>query len=73
MSHQILLLLAMLTLGLAISQRREQVPCRTVRHSAGRERGPEGGVPQPSPGGRLERTRKGQGFASVFVEHTLGC
>lgn len=39
MSHHILLLLAMLTLGLAISQRRDQVPCRTVRHSAGRVRG----------------------------------
>lgn len=36
MSHQILLLLAVLTPGLAISQRRDQVPCRTVRHSAGR-------------------------------------
>lgn len=43
MRHQILLLLAMLTLGLAISQRREQVPCRTVRYRAGRVRGPEGG------------------------------
>ncbi|XP_035297524.1 transforming growth factor beta activator LRRC32-like [Cricetulus griseus] len=29
MSHQILLLLAMLTLGLAISQHRDQMPCRT--------------------------------------------
>ncbi|XP_042136010.2 transforming growth factor beta activator LRRC32 isoform X2 [Peromyscus maniculatus bairdii] len=34
MSHQILLLLAMLTPGLAISQHREQVPCRTVNKEA---------------------------------------
>lgn len=58
MCHQILLLLAMLTLGLAISQRREQVPCRTVRHGTGRGRGPEGGVPQPSSGQRLEEPAK---------------
>lgn len=43
MSHQILLLPAMLTLGLAISQHRDQLPCRTVRHQAGRVR-----VPVPS-------------------------
>lgn len=34
MSYQILILLAMLTLGLAISQRRDQVPCRTVNKEA---------------------------------------
>ena len=34
MSHQILLLLAVLTLGLATSQHRDKVPCRKVRHSA---------------------------------------
>ncbi|XP_051004954.1 transforming growth factor beta activator LRRC32 isoform X3 [Acomys russatus] len=34
MRHQILLLLAMLTLGLAISQRRDQLPCRMVNKKA---------------------------------------
>ncbi|XP_041516300.1 transforming growth factor beta activator LRRC32 isoform X1 [Microtus oregoni] len=34
MSHQILLLPAMLTLGLAISQHRDQLPCRTVNKEA---------------------------------------
>lgn len=31
MSHQILLLLAVLTLGLATSQHRDKVPCKMVR------------------------------------------
>lgn len=65
MSLQILLLLAMVTLGLAISQRRDQVPCRTVRHSAGTVRGTyptfvlREGVPQPSPGVKVRGPRKG--------------
>lgn len=34
MSHQILLLLAVLTLGLATSQQRDKVPCKMVRSPA---------------------------------------
>lgn len=34
MSHQILLLLAMLTLGLASSQHRDKVPCKKVREQS---------------------------------------
>lgn len=64
MSYQILILLAMLTLGLAISQRRDQVPCRTVRQSAGRVTGTcptfvlRGRVPQPSPGAKVREPEK---------------
>ena len=34
MSHRILLLLAVLTLGLATSQHQDKVPCKKVRSSA---------------------------------------
>lgn len=34
MSHQVLLLLAVLTLGLATSQQRDKVPCKMVRSPA---------------------------------------
>ena len=45
MSHQILLLLAVLTPGLATSQHRDKVPCRKVRCSASSGRAPH--IPCP--------------------------
>ena len=81
MSHQILLLLAVLTLGLATSQHRDKVPCRKVRCSASSGRAPH--IPCP-PGVLLPQKpearglRRGEGIHLMplnptFNEHLLEC